>query len=280
LASGQSERILRGRAQYLALPPVVALAAAIAFLALAFGYAFPPLTGRVADEAHIVPQTAADRITAKLASLEAKSGIQLVVATVKSLGADEIEPYANALFRAWRLGEKTKNNGVLLLVAPNEHKVRIEVGYSLEGTLTDALSKIIITNAMVPRFKTGDFGGGIERGVDDIITVLTTDSSEWQQRPDVRIVRSRDSTLDELIPFIVFGVFLLILFLLMPGRERGNFLSFLLGMLMSSDGGRYRGGYGGRYGGGYDGRFGGGWSDGGFSGGGGSSGGGGASGSW
>jgi uncharacterized protein len=280
LASGQSERILRGRAHYLALPPVAALAAVIAFLALAFGYAFPPLTGRVADEAHIVPQAAADRITAKLASLEAKSGIQLVVATVKSLGGDEIEPYANALFRAWGLGEKTKNNGVLLLVAPNEHKVRIEVGYGLEGTLTDALSKIIITNAMVPRFKTGDFGGGIEHGVDDIITVLTTDSSEWQQRPDVRVVRNQDSTLDELIPFIVFGVFLLILFLLMPGRERGNFLSFLLGMLMSSDGGRYRGGYGGRYGGGYDGRFGGGWSDGGFSGGGGSSGGGGASGSW
>lgn len=272
LASGQSERIRRGRAQYLAVPPVAALAAAIAFLSLAFAYAFPPLTGRVADEAHIVPQAAADRITAKLASLESQSGIQLVVATVKSLGGDEIEPYANALFRAWGLGEKTKNNGVLLLIAPNEHKVRIEVGYGLEGTLTDALSKIIITNAMVPRFKSGDFGGGIERGVDDIITVLTTDSSEWQKRPDLRIVRNQDSTLDELTPFIVFGLFLLVMFLLTPRRERGNFLSFLLGMMMSSDGGRYRGGY--------DGRFGGGWSDGGFSGGGGSSGGGGASGSW
>ena len=69
---------------------------------------------------------------------------------------------------------------MLLLVAPNEHRVRIEVGYGLEGTLTDALSKVIITNAIAPRFKTGDFGGGISRGVDDIITVLTTDSSEWQ----------------------------------------------------------------------------------------------------
>ena len=121
-------------------------------------------------------------IEPKLADLEAKSGIQLVVATVTSLEGEEIEPYANELFRTWKLGEKTKNNGVLLLVAPNEHKVRIEVGYGLEGTLTDALSKVIITNAIAPRFKTGDFGGGVSRGVDDIITVLTTDSSEWQQR--------------------------------------------------------------------------------------------------
>src|SRR4029453_8887188 len=111
----------------------------------------------------------------KLAELEQKSGIQLVVATVKSLEGQEIEPYANALFREWKLGERNKNNGVLLLVAPNERRVRIEVGYGLEGTLTDALAKIIITNAIAPRFKSGDFGGGISRGVDDIIAVLTTD---------------------------------------------------------------------------------------------------------
>ena len=129
----------------------------------------------------------AARIETKLADLEAKSGIQLVVATVSSLEGQEIEPYANELFRTWKLGEKDKNNGVLLLVAPNEHRVRIEVGYGLEGTLTDALSKVIIVNAITPRFKTGDFGGGISRGVDDIITVLTTDSSEWQKRPAVRL---------------------------------------------------------------------------------------------
>lgn len=243
-----------------------ALFAAFAFVNLALAYSFPPLSGRVVDQANIIPQAVSDRITAKLASLEAKSGIQLVVASVKSLEGDEIEPYANALFRAWGLGEKQKNNGVLLLVAPNERKVRIEVGYGLEGTLTDALSKIIITNAIAPRFKTGDYGRGIERGVDDIITVLTTDSSEWQKRPDLRVV-SQDSTLDALGPWIALGLFVLVFYLLTPPRERGNFLSFLLGMLMSSG----RGG----------GRSGGGWSDGGgFSGGGGSSGGGGASGSW
>lgn len=194
------------------------------------------------------------------------------MATVKSLEGDEIEPYANALFRAWGLGEKQKNNGVLLLVAPNEHKMRIEVGYGLEGTLTDALSKIIITNAMAPRFKLGDYGGGIERGVDDIITVLTTDSSEWQKRPDLRVV-SQDTTLDSLGPWIALALFVFIFFLLTPPRERGNLLSFLLGMLMSSGRGGGRGGWGSGSGGG--------WSDGdGFSGGGGSSGGGGASGSW
>src|SRR5581483_10282554 len=104
-------------------------------------------------------------IEPKLVDLENKSGIQLVVATVSSLQGQEIEPYANQLFRTWRLGEAKKNNGVLFLVAPKEHRVRIEVGYGLEGTLTDATSKIIIANAVAPRFKAGDFNGGVERGV-------------------------------------------------------------------------------------------------------------------
>jgi uncharacterized protein len=263
-----------GRVQKTGLPGLclAALLGAFAFVNLAVAFAFPPLTGRVVDSADIIPRAVSDRLTAKLASLEDKSGIQLVVATVKSLEGDDIEPYANALFRAWKLGEKQKNNGVLLLVAPNEHKARIEVGYGLEGTLTDALSKIIITNAMAPRFKTGNFGGGIERGVDDIITVLTTDSSEWEKRPQLRIVR-QDTTLDAVGPWIALGLFVFIFFWLTPRSQRGNLLSFLLGMLMSSGrGGGYRGGWGGGPGGG--------WSGGGFSGGGGSSGGGGASGSW
>src|SRR6202140_4294330 len=153
----------------------------------AFAVSYPALSGRVVDQANIIPTATRDALEPKLADLETKSGIQLVVATVKSLEGEEIEPYANELFRTWKLGEKAKNNGVLLLVAPNERRVRIEVGYGLEGTLTDALSKVIITNAVAPRFKAGDFGDGIGRGVDDIITVLTTDSSEWQQRPELRL---------------------------------------------------------------------------------------------
>src|SRR5215467_8955213 len=116
---------------------------------------FPALTGRVVDEANILSAATRDALSSKLAELESKSGIQHVVATVNSLQGEEIEPYANELFRKWRLGEKAKNNGVLLLIAPKEHRVRIEVGYGLEGTLTDALSKVIIVNAITPRFKAG-----------------------------------------------------------------------------------------------------------------------------
>src|ERR1700681_55399 len=204
-AGRPSSSAVRGGARL----PVALLALAWAGLA-AFAANFPALTGRIVDQANVIAAETRNAVEPKLADLEAKSGIQLVVATVKSLEGDDIEPYANALFRAWKLGEKQKNNGVLLLVAPNEHKVRIEVGYGLEGTLTDALSKIIITNAMAPRFKAGDFGGGIERGVDDIITVLTTDSSEWQQRPALRLDSkpSRDPT--DLLLFLAAFVFIVL----------------------------------------------------------------------
>ena len=105
---------------------------------------------------------------------------------MKSLQGSDIETYANELFRFWKLGQAQKNNGVLLLVAPAEHKVRIEVGYGLEGTLTDALSSVIISSAIIPRFKTNDFSGGIERGVDGIISVLSGDTADWQPKVDVR----------------------------------------------------------------------------------------------
>jgi hypothetical protein len=112
----------------------------VALLALLFGCLvlwaadFPALTGRIVDQANIISPETKSALEPKPADLEAKSGIQLVVATVASLGGQEIEPYANQLFRTWKLGEKAKNNGVLLLVAPNERRVRIEVGYGLEGT--------------------------------------------------------------------------------------------------------------------------------------------------
>ena len=239
--------------------------------ALWFGAAvaanFPALTGRVVDDAHILsPVTIAD-IERKLADLEQKSGIQLVVATVPSLEGQEIEPYANELFRTWKLGEAKKNNGVLLLIAPKERKVRIEVGYGLEGTLTDAVSSLIIANAIAPRFKAGDFDGGVTRGVDDIITALTTDSGEWKPKPTDTRAEHDPSLLDALAPLLIF---LFIMFVLTRiGRRGGGNVVFLpMGI-----GGGHRGGYGGGLGGG-------GFGGGGFSGGGGSSGGGGASGGW
>src|SRR6185437_5255488 len=229
-------------------------------LATAFALTLPALSGRVVDRANIISATTRSTIEQKLADLETKSGIQLVVATVASLEGQEIEPYANELFRNWKLGEKTKNNGVLLLVAPNERRVRIEVGYGLEGTLTDAISKVIIANAITPRFKTGDFGGGISRGVDDIITVLTTDSSEWQQRPAVRLDHQQNTDpLSWLLIAVVVGLGLLCI--VSPGI-RWLAMNILLSILFSSGSSRGGGGFSG-----------GGSSDGGgFSGGGGSSG--------
>src|SRR5215831_17142000 len=191
-----------------AVRPAVAIAALLLTIASALALNFPALTGRVVDQANIIEPATRSAIEQKLADLESKSGIQLVVATVSSLEGQDVEPYANELFRSWRLGEKTKNNGVLLLVAPKERRVRIEVGYGLEKTLTDALSKVIIVNAITPRFKAGDFSGGISRGVDDIITVLTTDSSEWQKRPSVRI--DSDRTPDVIAWLLVVALFVFV----------------------------------------------------------------------
>src|ERR1700735_915672 len=203
----------------------------LASVALAFN--FPPLTGRVVDQANVMSAQSRIDLEAKLTDLENKSGIQLVVATVKSLEGSDIETYANELFRNWKLGEAKKNNGVLLLVAPNEHKVRIEVGYGLEGTLTDALSSGIISSAIVPRFKSNDFSGGIERGVDGIIDVLSGDSAEWQPKIYVRS-ESKAEDFDKLFP-ILFTAFLIffIWYLIRhsgdgrppgPGRRRGPIL--------------------------------------------------------
>ncbi|HZQ11787.1 MAG TPA: TPM domain-containing protein [Pseudolabrys sp.] len=250
--------------------------AAAAALAAAANY--PALTGRVVDGANVIPADARGALTARLADLEAKSGIQLVVATVASLDGQEIEPYANELFRIWGLGQKTKNNGVLLLVAPNERRVRIEVGYGLEGTLTDALSKVIIVNAITPRFKAGDFGGGVSRGVDDIITVLTTDASEWQARPSLRLDSRKDNDSRIALALMIFFVIMLVVFSLPVVRQ--HFAGPPQhGRRRSHDGGWTMGGESPSTGGSSfsSSDFGGG---GGFSGGGGSSGGGGASGSW
>lgn len=249
----------------------------LALVVSAAALAAPPaLTGRVVDQAGVLSADTQAQLTRKLDALEAQSSIQLVVATVASLDGSDIETYANTLFRAWKLGTSQKNNGVLLLVAPNERKVRIEVGYGLEGVLTDALAKLIIVNAITPRFKAGNFDAGVTRGVDDIITVLTTDKTDWQERPDFR-AEDQASMFDALLPFIVFGLFVFIGLSMLrnarsqvtQGRRRGHVI------VLPPMGGGWGGGSGSWGGGG-------GWSGGGggFSGGGGSSGGGGASGGW
>jgi uncharacterized protein len=249
---------------------LVVAAVMVSFAALAANY--PPLTGRVVDAANVLNSQAQAALETKLKDLEDKSGIQLVVATVPSLDGQEIEPYANDLFRAWKLGEKQKNNGVLLLVAPHEHRVRIEVGYGLEGTLTDAISKLIITNAMVPRFKMNDFAGGVDRGVDDIITVLTTESADWQARPRLR-ADDRHGLVDAAVPLLVPIIFAIVFLIMLRNAGPGG------GRIVRRGGSTIFIPSPGPFGGGSS--WGGGSSgDGGFSGGGGSSGGGGASGGW
>jgi uncharacterized protein len=256
----------------LAAPGLPALGAWLLAAAVGWALTFPELTGRVVDQAGVLSPAAVGTLDAKLADLEVRSGIQLVVATVGTLEGNEIEPYANQLFRSWQLGQADKDNGVLLLVAPNERRVRIEVGYGLEGTLTDALSKVIITNAIVPWFQRGDFTEGVTRGVDDIITVLTTDSSEWEARPDLRLDRGTGDAPPDWLPIALMVAFF-VLFSISPAFRRfvANLLMASMVSAGSGGGGYYRGGRsgGGSWGGG-----------GGFSGGGGSSGGGGASGRW
>ena len=243
-----------------------AVAAVAALLVVVAGAAdIPALTGRVVDDAHVLSAITRANLEGKLADLESKSGIQLVVATVPSLGGDEIEPYANTLFRAWKLGEAKKNNGVLFLVAPKEHRVRIEVGYGLEGTLTDATSSVIIANAATPRFKAGDFDGGVTRAVEDIVTVLTTDSADWQKKPELR-AETNASKANGLVSLLVFLFILFVFYRIVRGRGMGllSFIVFSSGSGGSSFGGESSGGS----------------SSDSFSGGGGSSGGGGASGDW
>jgi uncharacterized protein len=264
-ATRPRERCWRERCWYVRLAMSLLLACGMAVAGHAAD--FPALGGRIVDQADIVPPAVRATLEPKLAELEAKSGIQLVVATVKSLGGEDIAPYANQLFRHWQLGQKGRDNGVLLLVAPNERRVRIEVGYGLEGTLTDAIASVIIANAIAPRFKAGDFGGGISRGVDDIITVLTTDPSEWQKRPSLRLDSEAQRKPVHWVGVVAFFAFLVLL--MVSRRFRALFFA---AMVTRMGGGYGRGGFGGGLSGGMRG--------GGFSGGGGSSGGGGASGRW
>src|SRR5450631_179589 len=148
---------------------------------------FPALTGRVVDEAGVLDDAARTALTGTLAELEQKTPDQLVVVTLKSLQGTSIEDYGYQLGRRWQIGQKDKNNGVLLIVAPNERKVRIEVGYGLEGALTDAVTKLIIESSILPRFKVADYAGGIKRGVEDIVQVLGGDAQEFQDRAAQRL---------------------------------------------------------------------------------------------
>jgi uncharacterized protein len=246
---------------------------------------FPPLTGRVVDQAHLLTPAQVQDLTGKSETLEGQTGAQLVVATVNSLEGYPVEDYGYRLGRAWGIGQKGKDNGVILLVAPNEHKVRIEVGYGATPFLTDAMSGLIIREDITPRFKQGDFGGGIEAGSDAIVKQLSLSPAEAQKNVAAaeQAQQQRQHSGGNPLPFffwlMVIGFVVLSHFRRGAGRRYRNRHGgispwvVLWGLNELSRGSR---GGGSSWGGG-------GWGGGGgggFSGGGGSFGGGGASGSW
>jgi uncharacterized protein len=252
------------------LAPLITLAFVSLLLAVVPARAadptFPALNGRrVVDEAHILSPDDQAALTQKLADLETRTTDQLVVVTVPSLQNNGIEDFGYKLGRAWRIGQAGKNNGVILLVAPAEHKVRIEVGYGLEDVLTDALSSVILQEKVLPRFKDGDYAGGVDAGADAIIAQLTLDKGEALAQVKAASDKARNKAADDWIGWLfeigvaVFVLAMVFLRHLIPRRYQPQWLSTGGGW---SSGGGFSGGGGG------------------FSGGGGSFGGGGASGSW
>lgn len=254
------------------------LLCAVLMPALAQAQTFPALTGPVVDQANVIPDDQEARIAQKIVALKAKSQRQLQVVTVASLEDYDIADYANRLFRTWELGDKERNDGVMLLVAPNDRKLRIEVGYGMESVITDGISSMVINNVIVPRFKAGDIPGGIEAGTDALITQSSLSTDEAQLAA-VRAALNHDKG-DAIDPFMVlFWLVVILLLFILPmirriagGRryhDSGVGEVILWSVLEGIARGASNGGDGGS------------WSSGGgWSGGGGSSGGGGASGSW
>jgi uncharacterized protein len=240
---------------------------------------FPALSGRVVDAANIIPDDQEAALSAKLEALETKSTRQLVVATVPDLQGYPIEDYGYKLGRAWAIGQKDANNGTILLVAPNDRKVRIEVGYGLEPILTDAFTSIVINTQIIPQFKAGDFPAGIMAGSDALIEQLGLPLEQAEARAQkMAAAQKSKGQSGGAVLFWLFIFFFFILPMIWPlffGRRGGR--RFGGGPVIIWGGGNdWGGGSGGGFGGG------GGWGGGGggFGGGGGSFGGGGSSGSW
>ncbi|MCH4151757.1 MAG: YgcG family protein [Sphingobium sp.] len=233
---------------------------------------FPQLTGRVVDAANILSPAEEVSLDAKLTRLEQQSQRQLVVVTIADLQGYDIADYGFRLGDHWGIGNKERDDGALLIVAPNERKVRIEVGYGLEGILPDVVAGRIIRNDIVPHFKQGDYPGGISAGTDGIIKILMLPPDEARK---LASQAKKDEESGTQNGQVLVAIFLIFMFIILPMLLRGRM------------GRAYRGGalpvilwgpgLGGNGGGG-----GGGWSSGGggFSGGGGGFGGGGASGGW
>ncbi len=266
---------------------------------------FPALTGRVVDQANILSAQQKSELTSKLEQHEKATSNQVVVVTLSSLQGYDISDYGYQLGRYWKIGQSENNNGVLLIVAPNERKVRIETGYGLEGALPDVLSNQIIQDEIIPYFKNADFPGGVKAGAEAILGAIAgeyTAASGQSRSPEGS---AQDEAIPALIMLIFFGFPLVLNWF--SSSTKKNYVSpviavisgigtwlithsivlaifaaiFIAILFLPRSGGGGRGGRGGGYWTTGGGGFGGGsFGGGGFGGGGGSFGGGGASGSW
>lgn len=225
----------------------------------------PALTGRVVDQAELLDTQTEARLTSMLAAHEQATSEQVVVVTLPDLQGRSIEETGLQLGREWGIGQEGEDNGALLIIARDDRQIRIEVGYGLEGRLTDAQSSVIINSIIAPAFQQGDFARGITEGTEAIIQVLGGDPLQTAaMRPAMPMGAQEPGGLG------ILGFFLMLvaIFVIGGGRGRGGRgagRALLLGALL---GGMGRGGGGGGFGGG------------GFGGGGGGFGGGGASGGW
>ena len=264
----------------------------------------PLLTGRVVDLAHVLPSSTAESLTARLTALEGQSNNQVAVLTIPSLEGESVEEFSHRVATTWKLGRKGTDNGVLLLVAIKERKVRIEVGYGLEGVLTDVRSAQIIRNEIVPRFRTGDMSGGVLAGTNAIVKTIEGTYQASEHSPPQR---QESTVVEQVVVAVIVGLFVGLLFThvhrfigpvagacvsthLAPWMVPALLATGVTALLLLLIGAAGRGGraagsrgmddwiwYSSRGGGWGGGSFGGG---GGFSGGGGDFGGGGASGNW
>jgi uncharacterized protein len=287
-------------------------------LSFALALDVPPLRGRINDYAGLIPADRARALEERLARFEAETGHQIAVLTIPSLKGDSLEDFSIRVAEAWKIGKKGFDNGAILLIARDDRKLRIEVGYGLEGVMPDAIASRIIREVITPRFRSGDFAGGIEAGVDTMLKVTKGEILPERTRPAPGPTASQGGSLITILMITA----MLALFVGMTRRRLlggavGGAASGLVTSLFASGGlgfvllpalivgallgaigtalgtgsaanqwvGRPRSRRGDWGGGGFPGGFGGGGfggggGDGGFSGGGGGFGGGGASGSW
>lgn len=296
---------MRGRVRKQTVSFVLAyiLSLLSAFTSLSFALDVPPLTGRVVDLAQVLPATVAASLVRDLEAHESKTSNQVAVLILSSLEGEPLESFTHRVATTWKLGQKGTDNGVLFLVAMKERKIRFEVGYGLEGTLTDARSAQIIRSEIIPRFRDGDASGGVAAGVTAILkTIEGTYQASDKTAPGLDsdaigqvvvavivglIVGLGLMSVNRLLgPIAGTGLSLSLAPWLVPALITGGVTLLLLTLISAASAGgggrgRHRGDdwlwYSSRSGGWGGGSIG---SGGGFSGGGGGFGGGGASGNW